>query len=714
MLKKFFVYLFIFIFGLGLVSCQKCQHVDKDDNLKCDFCGKDFEDGTEKCEHIDENKDDICDKCNAKYGLKEKYECITVAEAIAKAKEAGSSGTTQKYYVYGKITKVENSIYGAMTIEDETGSIYVYGVYSKDESTRYDAMEERPIAGDEVVLYGMLKTHNDTPEMDRGYLQEFKHIETTLDTTDYKEYSISEARELVATEKVKLTGVVAGITYANGKIPNGFYLVDKTGSIYIYGSETAGNVKVGNTVTIIGEKTYYIAEKEQSNANKYGYKGCCQIQNPTLVENDKQVSEFDKSWIEESTVKEIIETEISSNITTNIYKVNALIKRVDGTGFINYYINDLDGVTGSYVYTACNGSDFDWLDKFDGKICTVYLSPINAKSSASGCIYRFIPLLVEDEGYQFDESKAAEFGLEYYAKDQFLSVYQSDPAILLKSLASNELLGLENIEFAYSSSNEDVVYFEKTSDGIVLHTKDDGTAIITIKATYKNYVSEEEIEIKMESPIEYETITVKEAIDSEDGTEVTIRGIVVSSLVNQSGFYISDETGIIAVIAPDTEVSLLSAGDEVVIRGIKSHKVTKPDKSVGQINIYDATILVNYYGNHEYETSYFDNTKTLADLYTLNPFEYHTTEAYIVEAIVELGGSAYYTNIKLKSLDGNTVLSLYCSSANQYEFLKQYAGKTVTIELMMCNWNDKDYYTGCVISVTYEGVKTINTLNFNE
>ena len=621
MLKKFFVYLFIFIFGLGLVSCQKCQHVDKDDNLKCDFCGKDFEDGTEKCEHIDENKDDICDKCDAKSGLKEKYECITVAEAITKAKEAGSSGTTQKYYVYGKITKVENSIYGAMTIEDETGSIYVYGVYSKDESTRYDAMEERPIAGDEVVLYGMLKTHNDTPEMDRGYLQEFKHIETTLDTTDYKEYSISEARELVATEKVKLTGVVAGITYANGKIPNGFYLVDKTGSIYIYGSETAGNVKVGNTVTIIGEKTYYIAEKEQSNANKYGYKGCCQIQNPTLVENDKQVSEFDKSWIEESTVKEIIETEISSNITTNIYKVNALIKRVDGTGFINYYINDLDGVTGSYVYTACNGSDFDWLDKFDGKICTVYLSPINAKSSASGCIYRFIPLLVEDEGYQFDESKAAEFGLEYYAKDQFLSVYQSDPAILLKSLASNELLGLENIEFAYSSNNEDVVYFEKTSDGIVLHTKDDGTAIITIKATYKNYVSEEEIEIKMESPIEYETITVKEAIDSEDGTEVTIRGIVVSSLVNQSGFYISDETGIIAVIAPDTEVSLLSAGDEVVIRGIKSHKVTKPDKSVGQINIYDATILVNYYGNHEYETSYFDNTKTLAELYALNPFE---------------------------------------------------------------------------------------------
>ena len=34
------------------------------------------------------------------------------------------------------------------------------------------------------------------------------------------------------------------------------------------------------------------------------------------------------------------------------------------------------------------------------------------------------------------------------------------------------------------------------------------------------------------------------------------------------------------------------------------------------------------------------------------------------------------------------------------------------IELAMCNWNSKSYYTGCVISVTKDGVKTNNTLNF--
>lgn len=714
MLKKFFVCLFAFIFGLSLISCKQCQHIDKNDDTKCDLCGKDYNDGTDECEHVDSNNDTKCDLCDAEYGLKEKYECIKIAEAIQLAKNAGSSGTSQKYYVYGKIVSVENSVYGAMTIEDETGSIYVYGVYSKDEKTRYDAMEEKPVDGDEVVLYGILKTHNDTPEMDRGYLQEFKHIETTVDTTDYEEYSINEARELEATKKVKLTGVVAQMTYANGKIPNGFYLVDETGSIYIYGSKTAGLVKVGNTVTIIGEKTYYVAESEQSNANKFGYKGCCQIQNPTLVENDNKISDFDKTWIEELTVKEIIETEFSSNITTNIYKVNALIKRVDGNGFVNYYINDLDGVTGSYVYTACSGADFDWLDKFDGKICTVYLSPINAKSSSSGCIYRFIPIAVEDENFKFDETKTPEFALEYYAKGQFLDIYQSDPEILLKEKVSNELLNLTDITFTYESDDLNVLYFEETDEGLVLHTKDNGTAVITITATYKNYTAQIEVEVKMETPVTYETITVKQAIESQDGTEVTIKGIVVSSLVNQSGFYLSDETGIIAVTAPEAEVSLLSAGDEIVIRGTKSHKVTKPENSVGQINVYNSTILVNYYGNHEYETSYFDNTKTLAELYALNPMEDHTTEVYVVEAVVEVNETAFYTNIKIKSVDGATTLSLYCSSANQYSFLKQYAGKTVQLELAMCNWNDKTYYTGCVISVTYQGVKTINTLNFNE
>ena len=121
-----------------------------------------------------------------------------------------------------------------------------------------------------------------------------------------------------------------------------------------------------------------------------------------LLENDNEVSAPNYSWVEETTVKTIMDTPVSTDITTTIYKVNALVKKSIGTGFINYYIDDLDGVTGSYVYTQCNGSDLEWLEKFDGKICTVYLSVINAKSTATGCNWRFKALKVVDEGYTFD------------------------------------------------------------------------------------------------------------------------------------------------------------------------------------------------------------------------------------------------------------------------------------------------------------------------
>lgn len=694
MFKRIVSSLFVLVSIISLASCQTClNHLDDNNDLLCDNCGKSIE--TES-------------------SIKDEFNCITIEEAISLATTAGENGTSEKFYVYGKIIEVSNSVYGSMTIEDETGSLYVYGVYSKDEETRYDELEDRPVVGDEVVLYGILKTYKNEPEMDRGYLQALKHNKTEVNINDYNSYSVSEARELESGEKVKLSGVVAQITYAFGEIPNGFYLVDNTGSIYVYDKDTAGQVRVGNTITIIGEKTYYILETEQTNANKYGYKGCCQIQDVTLVENDNEVTNYDKSWIEEKTIKEIMETDVSNNITTNIYKVTALVKKVEGTGFTNYYINDLDGTTGSYTYTACSGSDFAWLDEFDGKICTVYVSPINAKSTSSGCFYRFIPIEVVDEGYTFNESKGAEFALEYYANDQFIDKYESDPATLLLSSVNNELINLENVTLAYTSSNEDVIYFETTAKGVVFHTKELGVATVTITAKYKEYTAYSEIEIIVSTPIQYETITVKQAIDSADGTEVIVKGIVASSLVNQSGFYLIDETGVIAVVGAADDIALLSSGDEVIIKGTKSHKIKDGYKGAGQINIYNSTVLVNYYGNNEYSTKTFDDTKTLADLYNLSHLEDHSTDVYVVKAIIRVVETNYYTNIKIESVDGNTTLTLYCSSANQYSFLKEFDDKEVTLELAMCNWNAKDYYAGCVISVTYQGKKIVNTLNFNE
>jgi hypothetical protein len=97
---------------------------------------------------------------------------------------------------------------------------------------------------------------------------------------------------------------------------------------------------------------------------------------------------------------------------------------------------------------------------------------------------------------------------------------------------------------------------------------------------------------------------------------------------------------------------------------------------------------------------YFNYDSALYSYYTLYP------NAKKVE------GNAYYTNLLLS--DGSTTIRLYSSSANQYKWLQAYAGQEITMEIAPCNWNSKDYYTGCVLSViNADGSKTYNTLNFN-
>ena len=83
--------------------------------------------------------------------------------------------------------------------------------------------------------------------------------------------SVASARTAATGAKVKVDGVVAKIAYASGIVPCGVYLVDETQSIYVYDGDLAGRVKVGNKITIAATKAYWILEKEQANAAKFGY-----------------------------------------------------------------------------------------------------------------------------------------------------------------------------------------------------------------------------------------------------------------------------------------------------------------------------------------------------------------------------------------------------------------------------------------------------------
>ncbi len=643
----------------------------------------------------------------------ELYDIITIAEAIEIAMAETSTAPTERYYIRATIVKVSNPAYGEMTIADETGEIYVYGTYSADGSIGYADFTDKPVKGDEVLLHCTLNTYNDTPQVKNARLIDFKKADKEdIDASDYTEMTIAEARNATLGAKVKVSGVVARITYATGMKPSGVYLIDGTNSIYVYDADIAGQVSIGNKITVLGEKDYWILETEASSASKHGYQGCCQISSATLYDNDKATNEIDFSWCEEKTVKEILNIPVTENVTTTTYKTTALVKKVPGNGFTNYYFFDLDGATGAYTYTQCNGSDFAWLDQFDGKICTVYLSPMNAKSTASDCYFRFLPVAVIDEGFTFDLSKTPEFVIEYYAVDQFLSTYTGNPLKELPISISSELLGFDNATLSYESDNESVVCFTTENPGaVVLNCKDNGVANVTITATYGEYTASRTITITVGAPSSSEGMTVEEAIDVEVGEIIKVEGIVGPSLVNKDGFYLIDETGVIAVVVNDSSVwEGLAIGQKVVVEG-KRDKFNSGNSGFGVTCLTSATIAANYYGSHEYSTASFITDKTLDDFYALNANEDHSTEVYVAKGTVVITETAYYSNIKLQTPNGKQI-TLYSSSANQYNWLKAFAGEEITVEIVPCNWNGKSYYAGCVIAVITEDGKICNELNF--
>ena len=554
--------------------------------------------------------------------------------------------------------------------------------------------------------------YNGKPEIYMGYLQSFVDTpEEEFDITGYTEMSIQQAREAIDESKLIVSGTVAKITYAFGMVPNGFYLINNNSSIYVYGQDVAGSVNVGNDVKVAATKDYYILADETNNASKHGYKGSNQLAEATILENDKANNNIDLSFAQEKTIKEIMDNPVSNDITTNIYKVNALVKKVVGTGFTNYYFNDIDGYTGSYAYSQCSGSDFAWLDEFHNKICTVYLSPINCKSTPSESFYRFIPIKVSYDNYTFDVAKAPEFALNYYALEQFKSNYEADPTLEVVTKVSSDLLGLSDISVSYSSSNTDVV--ENSNDKLVMHTNNEGNATVSVTATYQSYTLTKTVEITVQKPITYETITIAQAIAASDGTEVTVRGIVTSSLVNKSGFYISDDTGIIAVQCTADELAKIEIGNEVIIKGVRAHNKKETSTTiVGQSNIKDAEVLVNLYGQHQYNTSSYDDTKSFADLYALDKNVDYSTTPFIVNGILKLESTAYYTKLAFVSEDGKTTLTLYMSGAGQYSTFADYYNQVCTFEVIPCNWNDKNFWAFCIISLVTEDGKIINDLNF--
>ena len=650
----------------------------------------------------------------------------TIAELIAMMPSDGSV-TTERYYVRATIKSIDDAGFGSMTIEDSTGTLSVYGTYSADGAKRYSELDEKPVKGDTVLLYGTIQNYkNKTPEIKSGWIIEFTKGIPSWSEDDYTEMTIGEAREASVDSLVKVTGVVSRITFASGMKPNGFIIVGDNSSIYVYDNQIATAVAIGNKITLLAKKTMFIASKEASSAKKFGYKGACQLIDGHLLSNDESTNDLDLSFAQEKTVKEVIETSPSDNITSLIYHSNALIKRVqkEGQNFVNYYIDDLDGKTGSYVYTACDGKDFAWMDQYDGKICSVYYTALNAKSTSTGVLFRFLPIKIEDNNnYQFDKAEAPKFAVEYYGLEQFDTVYSADPEKEMLTSVTSDLLNFGTVTLSYSSNNNDLAYF-KTEDGkVIFHINSgtEGTATITVTGHLDGQKDfSKTMDIKITKPVDVSlAVNVKAAIDASKGTELLVKGVIGPSLVNKNGFYLIDETGSLAVVMNSTdEFNGLQIGQTVYIKGKRDlfASARNGTPSYFESCMTGCQIVKNEFGNVDYSTASFIKGKTLADLIALPVADNsHTAEVYVITAGLKFVSTKNYSNAYLK--DGDSEMRLYCTNAaSQYQWINSYVDdtKTYTMEVAVCNWNNKNYYTACLLSITdSNGNKVMNTLNFN-
>ena len=639
------------------------------------------------------------------------YPVISIAEALEICAGLPSEQpTTDRYYIRGTIVSVTNAEYGGMTITDGKDEISVYGTYSSDGVLGYSKLEEKPYKGDEVLLHCTLQNFNGTYEIQNARLIAFKSNQGNFDLSEYKSATIAEARAAKTGDKLRVSGIVARITFANGMKPNGFILVNGADSIYVYDGDAAARVSIGNTVEIAASKTYWILDTEQTHAATYGYKGCNQLESVTIISNDNGNSDWISASFPTATVKELMDNPITNDITTQIYKTTALIKKTPGQGFTNYYIDDLDGVTGSYTYTQCNGSDFAWLDQFDGKLCTVYLVVLNAKSTSSGCVYRLLPVAVVDEGFTFDVKNAPEHAVKYYGVPSFGTNYSGDPAVELPTSVSSELLGFTDATLTYSSSDETVVSIATEDGKTVLHCLKSGTATVTVTGSHNGNEYSATVTVTVNFPTEEVTsITVSEAIAADKGTEVTVKGIVGPSLVNKKGFYLIDESGVIAVQTSADIMKTLAIGNEVIIKGTR---ILSKDPE-GQICIDSATLVQNNYGSHSYSTASFITGKTVADIRALDGDVAHTTKVYVVTGTIKRVVTGYSTDTYV--CDGDNEFMLYAGGPAHYKWLEAYAydHQTLTIEIAVCDWNNNGN-KGCVLSITTEdGTQIFNTLNFS-
>lgn len=302
--------------------------------------------------------------------------------------------------------------------------------------------------------------------------------------------------------------------------------------------------------------------------------------------------------------------------------------------------------------------------------------------------------------------------MEYHALPQFKNTYEGDPkAELLKSVSST-LLGFENATISYTSADENIISFKNEADKLVMHANKYGKTKITITVSYNGSDVKKELEIEYKEPVKYNALTISEVYSKALNTEVIVKGVVAAGVVNQNAFYLVDETGMIAIRTTKDVISMLSLGNEVIIKGKFTDLVSSQRKEHhSQYHITDAELLVNNGGNNVYSNATFVSS-TVKDVSELcsNKDINGTKNVYVISAVPRYDQQEKFSNMYLD--DGENSIRLYSGSGKQYEWILDYTGN-VKYEVTLNAWNGK-YAVSLIAIILEDGTRVCNPYNFSK
>lgn len=509
-----------------------------------------------------------------------------------------------------------------------------------------------------------------------------------------KEYTIASDTTLIRDIKTKakkgeeyfVRGIVAYKKANNEGGSDGFVLTDGDDSIYVYGSALANYVNVGNKIMIKAAFTYYITSTEVTYAEKFGFDGGKRLEKGSIIENDVSTANKVSSRVfHESTIYDLANASISTNITSNLYKVKAKIKKQEEPGFINYYFFDPKGSGSMYAYSNYNGAEYTSLDKYDDeKYHTVVLMIINAKCQPTGCFYRMIPCEIYDDEYVVTDLDKAN-GVLIRAKDSFVSNYfVSDSSVEVETLHTDSITSEAKI--VYTSSNPEIV--EIKNNNLLIKDKV-GEVTINIEVTLNDTKVKDSKVITVEEKAKVDTTSIASLYENgKDGETYSIEGVIVDSVwssgnTKHGAYYLQDSSNKTIIVYPDSENidTELKKGEKVIFTGTYKFAPEKEGYFDGNRKLNDAKIEFHdgkensLYKNFEF--------KKIEEIASILPEMGNSMvgNVYESEFTVKIVNSNYYTNYYLKPItEGETKdIMVYSngqtSETNAVNFLNEYEGK---------------------------------------